>query len=350
MSEDFWKSIDKGIQIWEEHKKIFQDKPKMSDKGKILVTGTSGFIAPHLANRLVDMGYRVYGLERYVTGRTNYQNECKYHKVFGNLCDHMKIRQTVKDIRPDFVFHLAAMSPVAYSYDRYIESNETNYLATINLAEACYRHDENLRQFIFAGTSEEYGNQEKFPIVETAKFYPNSPYAVSKVASNIYLEYMYDAYDFPMTICRPFNTYGRTGTTHFVVERILSQMLNGKDPIKLGDPEPVRDLMFREDHVEGYLSVFNKSVALGQTFNLCTGIGYTIEDLVKLCKTVTGYEGSVVWHTIPKRPLDIHTLIGDNTKAKSILGWSPKYTLKEGLAQTCRELKQWDSTEHIAER
>lgn len=307
---------------------------------RILCTGTSGFIAPHLANKLADMGHKVYGLERYVTGRTNYRVECKYNKLFGNLCDYPFIVRMIKELKPEYVFHLAAMSPVSYSYDRYIESNETNYLATINLAEACYKFDENLKGFYFAGTSEEYGNQKIFPIVETAKFYPNSPYACSKVAANIYLEYMYDAYEFPMTICRPFNTYGRVGTTHFVVERILSQMINDVNPIMLGDPEPVRDLMFRDDHVDGYISAFAKPEAIGQSFNFCTQHGIGINTLVDLCQQLTGYKGKIMWNTIPKRPLDIHTLIGDNNKAKSILGWSPKYDLESGLTQTIAELSR----------
>jgi dTDP-glucose 4,6-dehydratase len=314
-------------------------------KQRVLVTGTSGFIAPHLANRLAKAGYRVFGLQRYVTGRTNYSTDSKINTVFANLCDHIKIRQLIRDIRPDYVFHLGAMSPVSYSYDRYIEANETNYIATINLAEACLRYDENLKGFYFAGTSEEYGNQITFPIKENARLYPNSPYAVSKVAATRYLIYMYEAYNFPMTVCRPFNTYGRTGTQHFVVERILTQMLNEDPVVRLGDPEPIRDLMFRTDHVDAYLSVLAQSIiddekVNGEIFNFCTSGGYSIKELVFKCAELVGYTGEIEWNTIPKRPLDIYTLIGDNNKAKSILGWSPKYDLESGLKQTISELSR----------
>jgi len=311
-----------------------------SYKGVVLCTGTSGFIAPHLANRLVDLGYKVFGLERYVTGRTNYTSKHKFMRVFGNLCDTIKIRQIVKDLRPDYVFHLAAMSPVSYSYDRYVEVNETNYIATLNLAEACYRHSENLKQFLFAGTSEEYGNQTKTPIEEDAVLRPNSPYACSKVAATRYLLYMYEAYDFPITICRPFNTYGRVGTTHFVVERILTQMLQSVPVVRLGDPKPIRDLVFRDDHVEGYLSALRTNLSIGNVFNFCTGKGYSIKDLVSLCAKTTNFSGEIEWNTIPKRPLDIDVLIGDNTKAQTFLGWSPKYDLEQGLSQTVKELSE----------
>lgn len=312
----------------------------MNHNFRILVTGVSGFIAPHIANALALLGYKVYGLQRYVTGRTNYKTCSSVNTVFANLCDHMAIRQIIRDIRPDVVIHLAAMSPVSYSYDRYLEVNETNYVATVNLAEACYRYSENLKQFIFAGTSEAYGNQNEFPILESASYYPNSPYACSKVAAIKYLKYMHEAYDFPVTIALPFNTYGRLGTTHFVVERILSQMLSSQKQLLLGDPEPVRDLLFRTDHVKGYLSVLLREESIGEKFNFCTGKGATIEELVDLCAEVTEWKGDIIWHTIPKRPLDIDCLIGDNSKAKQILNWIPEYSLREGLLRTARELQE----------
>lgn len=282
----------------------------------------------------------MYGLERYVTGRTFYRKDERINRVFGDLCDHHAIRQIINSIQPEVVFHLAALSPVAISYEQPTIVNSTNYLATINLAEACMRQVDGFKHFIFAGTSEEYGNQEAFPIRETARFFPNSPYAVSKVAANHYLNFMHDAYDFPVTVCRPFNTYGRVGTTHFVVERIISQILQGSDILYLGDPLPVRDLMFREDHVDAYLTVFgNPEQSIGEAFNFCTGEGFAIMELVSLIIEKTGFKGRVIWNSIPKRPLDIDTLIGDPTKAQQILKWQSKYSLSEGLELTISELR-----------
>ena len=253
--------------------------------------------------------------------------------LYADLKDHFKIRNLIRTLQPEIVYHLAAISPVAYSYDRPLEVLETNFNATVNLAESCLREDPNLRHFIFAGTSEEYGNQPEFPIKETAEFHPNSPYAVSKVASNEYLNYLYDAYEFPVTIMRPFNTYGRRDNTHFVVERAISQMLT-KQTVNLGDPTPTRDFLYVTDHVQGYLNVLYNEAAFGEAINLCTGRGITIHELMEHIKDLTQFHGDINWHTIPKRPLDIMKLVGDNAKAKKLLGWEPTVMLNEGLQRT----------------
>jgi nucleoside-diphosphate-sugar epimerase len=145
---------------------------------------------------------------------------------------------------------------------------------------------------------------------------------------------MWDAYKFPVTVLRPFNTYGRTDNTHFLVERMLVQMLRG-DVVKLGDPTPVRDLLYIDDHVEAYLACFTQpEVSIGQVFNFCTGEKITVRELVDKMRTIAGFRGQVLWDTIPRRPLDIQILYGDATKAKSVLGWDAKVSLDEGLRRT----------------
>lgn len=303
---------------------------------KILVTGATGFIGQKLVPRLVEQGYDVTVMHRYVTGRYRLGENVK--AVFADLKDYSGVERAVKVIHPDRVINLAAISPVSYSYDHPQEVTLINYIGVINIAEACRLNVPRFKQFIQAGTSEEYGNHQSFPLHEDYPKYPNSPYAVAKTAATKYLEYMHQGYDFPMTVMRPFNTYGRSDNTHFVTERILSQMLRGEKEIRLGDPEPVRDLMYVDDHVEGYLAALGNPNALGHDFNLCTGKGYTIETLVKHCAKVVGWKGDVVWNTIPVRPLDIHTLIGSNTKAYKLLGWKYKVPLKEGLQKTINSL------------
>lgn len=189
------------------------------------------------------------------------------------------------------------------------------------------------KHFLFAGTSEEYGNQTEFPIKENAELRPNSPYAVSKVAADKYLQYMRDAYDFPVTVLRPFNTYGRKDNVHFVVERIITQMLQGKT-VKLGDPTPERDLLYIDDHVNAYLTCLGNEKAKGEVFNFCTGRSISIKELADLIAKLTGFKGEIMWNTIPARPLDIKKLVGSYEKAKRILGWEPKHTLEEGLKKT----------------
>ena len=144
---------------------------------------------------------------------------------------------------------------------------------------------------------------------------------------------MRDAYDFPVTILRPFNSYGREQDTHFVVERIITQLL--KSPVvKLGDITAVRDLMYVDDHVNAYLSCIKNEKAKGEVFNFCTGKGSSIEELVYTIAKLLSIDVKIIPATIPERPLDISVLIGDNSKAKRLLGWSPKFTLEEGLRLT----------------
>ncbi len=277
-------------------------------------------------------------MQRYVSGRNPYGNK-EFKTVFANLNDHFAIHQLIKQIKPEVVFHIAALSPVAFSYSNPQEYLSTNFTATVNLAECCMREVDNFKQFISSSTSEVYGNQKEIPIKETAMLHPNSPYAVAKAATDKYLEYMWDAYKFPVTIMRPYNSYGRSRDAHFIVERIITQMLTQKE-VRLGDPEPVRDLLFMDDHVNAYLSVLGKKQAVGETFNFCTGKGISILDLTEKIGKLLDYRGKIVWGTIPRRPLDIDVLIGDNSKAKSHLNWNYTVELEDGLKKTVEMLKQ----------
>lgn len=308
-------------------------------KGKVLCTGATGFIGSHLIPELEDLGYDVWALLRYVTGRRITGQKVK--SVFADIRDPVAVRQAIRLVQPDYVIHLAAISPVSYSYEKPQEVTETNYIGTINLAEACLRECPAFKGFLFAGTSEEYGNQDpdNIPINEEAFCHPNSPYSVAKHAATNYLEYMRDAYEFPMTVLRPFNTYGRVKNTHFVTERIITQMLNQVDQVRLGDPTPIRDMMFRQDHINAYLRCLEAPDTRGMILNFCTGVGTSIEDLALKIAELTGYEGTIEWNTIPARPLDIDVLIGDNGNAYRFAGWRPNYNLDTGLTLTIEALK-----------
>lgn len=300
---------------------------------KVLVTGGSGFIGSHLIPKLLDAEYNVYSLERYVTGRYVLGGQRIVKTVFGDICDYFTTRDLIRKIRPDIVIHLASISAVSYSYDHPNEVFDVNLLGTINLAESCLREVPHFKHFLFAGTSEEYGNQKTFPIKENAQLHPNSPYSVSKVAADKYLHYMRDAYDFPMTILRNFNTYGRRDNTHFVVERIITQMLREKT-VMIGDLKPIRDFLYIDDHVNSYLKCLRSEKAIGEVFNFCTGRATSVAQLVNLIKKLTNFKGKVLPNTIPERPLDIAKLVGDYSKAQKLLAWKPKYTLEKGLEAT----------------
>ena len=300
---------------------------------RILVTGATGFIGSRLLERLAEQGgHDLFSLQRYVTGRYVLGADHRVKTIFCDLRDSFAVRSAMREVQPEVVFHLAAVSPVSYSYDHPIEVLDTNLNGTVNLAESCLREIPHFKQFLFASTSETYGNSEG-PRSEDTPQFPNSPYSVSKQAAEKYILYMYDAYKFPGTVLRPFNTYGRRDNTHFMVERILVQMLRG-DTVKLGDPTPERDLIYVEDHVDAYLSCLNHPKALGQTFNFGTGEKITVGAVAEKLAALTGFKGEILWNTIPKRPLDIQILYGDSTKAKTVLGWNPKYSLDEGLRLT----------------
>jgi nucleoside-diphosphate-sugar epimerase len=316
---------------------------------KILCTGGSGFIASNLIPRLVEKGYCVHALERYVTGRYDLGPNRNPRIIDGDLNDHDKIREIIVDLKPDYVVHLAAITPVAYSYEHPFEVIQTNFTATVNLLEINRKYNPHLKQFLYAGSSEEYGIQDDFPIKESAELRPNNPYSTSKVASDCYLRYMRDAYGFPMTILRPFNTYGRTKNMFMVVERIISQMLKSKT-VNLGDSSPIRDFVYVDDHVDAYLTCLGNEKALGETFNFCTGVGVSIRELVEEISSLMGYEGEIVWEAIPPRPLDIKVLIGDNSKAKGMLGWSPKVDLENGLKRTIDKMRDKNGLQRLLVR
>lgn len=310
---------------------------------KIFVTGVTGFIGKRLLEKLPHDEYEIHILERYVTGRYSFEQERDVVKHTANLADYPSIRNIIKEIRPDYVVHLASISPLSFSYDRYIEVTETNYNATINLAETCYKESPEIKQFIFAGSSEVYGmalKDTKNKLSETTPPMPNSPYAVAKHASENYLRYMGMAYNFPYTILRPFNTYGRTENRHFFIERVISQMLK-QDNVHLGSADAVRDWLYVDDHVEGYLKALGNKNAIGETINVCTGKGYTTKETAELIGGMLDFKGNIVWNSTPKRPLDAQYLIGDNTKAAKLLGWKPKYMLEGGLKKT---ISYWRET------
>ncbi len=302
-------------------------------KEKILITGTTGFIGNQLARRLTNK-YEVHTLERYVTGRYTLNND-NIINHYANLTDYNKVRQVIREVQPQRVIHLASISAVSFSYDNYIEVNQVNYLGSLNLAEACRQEVNNFKQFIFAGTSEEYGmtlQDKNDKLTETSLLKPNSPYAVSKVAVDNYLQYMGMAYKFPYTIMRPFNTYGRLHNNHFLIERTISQMLNANNKkVYLGDPTPIRDWVYVDDHIDAYVLALQTKKAIGETFNIATTIGWTIEDTVDLIAYHTEFEGQIIWNNTPPRPLDATILIGDNSKAKKILKWKPEYDLEKGI-------------------
>ena len=314
---------------------------------RVLVTGCTGFIGYSLTSKLVEKGYKVFGLLRFISTSRKLVEGAQY--IVGDLTDYFSIVRALKIARPDIIIHLGAVTPVSESFYQPKTYMEVNYGGTVNLVEATRRRVENLHLFIYASTSEVYGVQYDFPIKESATPRPDSPYSISKYASENYLlNYMYRAFNFPVVVMRPFNTYGRAlvGQKHFVIEKIITSMLEGRKIIEMGNPEAVRDFMFREDHVNAYMTVieasFNRNKfeeMVGQAFNFCTGVGVSIKKVFEIVKRLIGWDGEAVWY-YHVRPTDIPKLIGSFDKAYYVLGWTPRYGLEDGLRKAIDEWKE----------
>jgi nucleoside-diphosphate-sugar epimerase len=301
---------------------------------RILITGATGFAGGHLLERLVQRGgHDVYSLHRHVAGRDVPAGNDGVKAILCDLRDYSAVKSAIRETQPEVVFHLAAISPVSYSYDHPNEVFEANLTGTVNLAESCLRDVPHFRHLLFASTSETYGNGP-VPKREDTPQFPNSPYAASKLAAEQYLLYMRRTYKFPVTVLRPFNTYGRRDSMHYLVERMIVQMLSG-DEVKLGDPTPVRDFLHVDDHIEAYLSCFDQpELSIGEVFVFCTGRKFSVHEVAEKLREITGFRGQILYDTMPRRPLDIQVMCGDASKAKTILNWQPKISLEEGLRRS----------------
>ena len=290
-------------------------------------------IANNLRPLLRERGYEVFNLERFVTGRIGRTLPYLKDTYFADLNDVSAIIKAIADVNPQIVIHLGALTAVAYSYAHPQETLETNLLGTVNLAEACTKLP-NIEQFIYASSAEVYGVSSLEIKKETdEELVSNSPYAVSKLASEKYLTYLNKAFNFPTTIFRPFNSYGRKDDAWFVVERAISQMLTS-DKCYLGDPEPVRDFLYVDDQTNAYLHALENPKAIGEIFNISSGVGISVGDLAEKIRKLTGFKGEIIWSSLPKRALDISVLIGSNEKIKRVLGVPEPVSLDEGLKRT----------------
>lgn len=299
---------------------------------KVLITGLSGFIGGYLKTRL----------------------ESK-HEIFDLDCDlrdYNAVKSRLQDVNPDFIIHLAARTEVEKSFYEQITFSEVNYVGTVNLVESA-KDLPNLKLFVFSSTMETYGWQPESDLIrdgkeftlpvfdENTRQHPNAPYAVAKVGCELYLEYAKRAYDFPFTAFRQTNTYGRWDNDFFVVEQIITQMLQNPTEINLGYGTPFRNFLWIDDLINLYETVLdNPDKAQGEIF--CTGPdnAISIETLVDKIAKKIGWTGKVNWHTKPKRHGEIYVLNSTHAKAEQLLGWRPTVDLEEGLDRTIEIWRQ----------
>lgn len=305
---------------------------------KVLITGISGFIGSYLAERLLADGYEVAGLSR----QTNRLNHPCFQRLlgraqmyYGSITDPLAVHRTMRDFQPEVVCHLGAISPVAYSFEHPHEVSETNYIGTVNMAEASLRECRNLKRFIFSSSMETYGHQPKREaFVESDEQLPAAPYAVAKVGAEKYVHYLHYAHQFPGVCFRQTNAYGRKENSYFVVEAIITQMLKGK-VCNLGDPRPVRNFLFISDLIDLWESVLGADETVnGHSFNTGPDNGLTIGELAEKIRAKLAWDGEINWYTRPVRPGEIFYLNSSNEKVTAMTGWKPRVSLDEGLDRT----------------
>lgn len=314
---------------------------------RVFITGMTGFLGNELATKLLEKGHQLGTLvrniatsDRSIASNTESMIRGERKKgvsyYYGDVTDYVNIHDVLTDFKPDVIIHLAAQTSVAYSFTHTFEVFNVNFLGAVNFAEAARRMLPNLKRFIFSGSVEEYGIQSKFPTKENAELRAASPYGVAKIAAEKHLKYLYQAYKFPVIIFRNANSYGRKHNHQFVIESMIYQMCQGKSPIKVGDPTPIRDFIFEPDLLAAYVLAVesNNKNLLGESINIGTGKAISIRELAQKIAKITGYKGSIKWNSFPKRALEIPRLQVDNTKARKLLKWKPTVTLDEGLKIT----------------
>lgn len=306
---------------------------------KILVTGADGFIGSHLTEALVDKGFNVRAFVCYNSfnsfGWLDSISSAKRSKIDffpGDIRDPNGVREAMKDI--DIVFHLAALIAIPFSYhspDSYID---TNVKGTLNILQAA--RDFKIKRLLITSTSEVYGTAKFVPITELHPKQPQSPYSASKIGADSIAESFYRSFDLPVTIVRPFNTYGPRQSARAVIPTIITQLLNGEDKIKLGDITPTRDLLFVKDTVNGFLKIAECNKLIGHEVNIATQTEISVGDLAQQLINNINPKAQIITDTIRFRPKksEVFRLYGSNEKLKLFTDWEQQHTLTEGLRET----------------
>ncbi len=304
----------------------------------VLVTGAEGFIGSTLVDLLVERGARVRALVHYKPyAERGYLArhlgaDSPVEMVAGDVRDAGRVMDAVAGC--DTVFHLAALIGIPYSYEAPEAYVQTNVVGTQNVAAACRRHG--VRRMVHTSTSEVYGTALTAPISESHPLQPQSPYSASKIGADMMALSYAHAFELPVTVVRPFNTYGPRQSARAVIPAILAQLHSGAREIRLGSTTPTRDFTYVTDTAEGFLALAECDRAIGHVVNLGTGREISIGDLAESLIKASGREAEVVVDAERLRPggSEVERLLSDNSRAGEWAGWEPRVTLEEGLART----------------
>ena len=312
----------------------------MSNK-KVLVTGADGFIGSHLCEALLAKGYEVRALSYYNSfnnwGWLEEIHSPQLEVVCGDVRDPNLCRHITQGCST--VYHLAALIAIPYSYvapDSYVD---TNIKGTLNMCQAA--RDCGVERLVVTSTSEVYGTAQYVPIDEQHPRQPQSPYSATKIGADAIAKSFYNAFDLPVVIARPFNTYGPRQSGRAIIPTIITQLLAGQQEIKLGSLTPTRDFNYVKDTAHGFMAIADCDAAIGQEINIATGVEHSIGDLANELIAQINPSARIVCEAERLRPekSEVNRLLGDATKLRTLTDWKPQYTFEQGLAETIEFLR-----------
>jgi NAD dependent epimerase/dehydratase len=305
---------------------------------QVLVTGAGGFIGGHLVELLVREGAGVRALVRYNSrnerGTLDWIDQSVVSEVevhLGELRDIESVERAVEGT--EVVFHLAAQIAIPYSYVNARDYFETNVLGSLNVAQAALRHG--VRRVVHTSTSEVYGTAQTAPITEDHPLEAQSPYSASKIGADKLMDSFHRSHDLPVTVLRPFNTFGPRQSARAVIPTIITQALAG-DVLRLGSTDPKRDLTYVEDTAAGFVAAAGSDAAIGRTIQLGTGDSISVGEIVERVGAILGKELTVEIDEARVRPpqSEVQLLLSDPSLARELLGWEPTIGIDEGLSRT----------------
>lgn len=313
---------------------------------KVIVTGADGFIGSHLTEELVRQGYDVKAFVLYNSFNSwGWLDSCspevrgKFEVFSGDIRDPYGVKQALKGC--DIVLHLAALIAIPYSYhspDTYVD---TNIKGTLNIVQAA--KELNMKKVIHTSTSEVYGTAKFVPITEEHPLQGQSPYSASKIGADQIALSFYTSFNTPVSVIRPFNTYGPRQSARAVIPTIITQIANGQKRIKLGSIHPTRDFNYVKDTVSGFIAAIKTENGIGKVINLGSNFEISIGDTVKTIADQMGTNIEIETDEIRLRPdkSEVERLWADNRKAKELLGWEPNYGGLEGFRKGLSETITW---------
>lgn len=323
----------------------------------VLVTGADGFIGSHLVERLLVDGakvrafcfYNSNGSAGWLDGSATFKQamlEGQAELVLGDARDPEHVMSSVEGV--DAVLHLAALIAIPFSYVAPRSYVETNVIGTLNILEAVRRHG--IPRMVHTSTSEVYGTPEQLPITEDHPLRGQSPYSATKIAADKMCESYALSFETPVTVLRPFNTFGPRQSTRAVIPTVLSQMLAGASEIRLGAVSPRRDFTFVTDTCDGFVRAALADAEPGEVIQLGTGRAESIGEIVEICKRVTGSHAKVVTEEQRLRPSgsEVEVLLSEPAKARRLLGWAPTVTLEDGILAVAEWLRPRVDPELVA--